>query len=95
MNKEVKFQPFGYNVLVEVPKIEEKTKGGILKSSKMLQEEMAKTSRYLEVFAVGSQVKEIKVGDKVLINGGNHLVITEGDDKYFLINQGLILGKEL
>lgn len=87
------FDPFGYNVVLEMPVFEEKTEGGVIKSSKMIEEEVKAVNKYLEVFAVGSQVKEISIGDRVLLNNGNHQIINVDGTDYFLVNQGLILGK--
>lgn len=93
--KKINFQPFGHNVLIEKPIIEEKTKAGVIKSSKQIQEELENLPQFLEVLAVGTSVTEIIVGDKVLIRPGKYNTLKLEDKEYLLLSQGFIEGKEL
>ena len=89
------FKPLGSNVLIEVPMIEEKTKAGIIKSASQIEAEKNAADKFLEVIAVGEAVKDISVGDKVMLSEGKHRVVTIEDKNYILVYSGLILGKLL
>lgn len=87
------FKPFGNNVLIEVPMIEEKTKAGIIKAKSQIEEEKAQANKFLKVVAIGDNVTNINVGDMVLLNTGKHPVVTIEDKDYLIVYVGVILGK--
>ena len=89
----INFKPFGNNVLIEVPMIEEKTKSGIIKAKSQIEEEKSQANKFLKVVAVGDTVTNINVGDMVLLNTGKHPVVTIEDKDYLIIYVGVILGK--
>jgi len=91
----IKFQPFGENVVVKAPKVEEKTSAGIFKPDSILKEEKDKVDIYLEVIAVGEKVTTINIGDKVLIQGGSHRSIVIDDTQCLVVYYGMIIGKKL
>lgn len=56
-------KPLGARLLIEPVKQDHKTSGGI-----MLGEELAPQSLKAEVLAVGPEVKDLKVGDVILVS---------------------------
>lgn len=61
------FKPLNDQVAVLLPKIEEKTKSGILKTERQILDEGAKFSKFMKVVAVGSNVPEtVQVGSYIL-----------------------------
>lgn len=91
----IKFQPFGHNVLLAMPIINEKTVGGIIKSKSQIEEEVRNLSGYLTVVAIGELVTNIQVGDIVLIVQGKHNSITIDDSAYLMVYSSQIIGKKL
>ena len=69
METKINCQPLGDQLVVNVPIVSEKTKSGIIKSESMMAEEKSGVDSFLEVVAIGSAVKEVKVGDKVMVDG--------------------------
>ena len=92
MNK-VNFQPIGYYILTEAPKVEEKTKSGVIKPNSMLEEEKRSNTNFLKVLAVGDDVKNIEVGNLVLAAKGD-IFSLDGTD-YLLTLLTHIKGKRI
>ena len=83
-------KPIGERVLLKPIKKEEKTKSGILLSSKLSNTD---TKNEAEVVALGKGEKldGIKVGDKVIFNKFSGNEIEDGDIKYLIVNADDIL----
>ena len=83
-------KPIGERVLLKPIKNEEKTKSGILLSSKSSNTD---TKNEAEVVALGKGEKGegIKVGDKVIFNKFSGNEIEDGDIKYLIVNADDIL----
>ena len=83
-------KPIGERVLLKPIKKEEKTKSGILLSSKSSNTD---TQNQAEVIALGKGEKldVIKVGDKVIFNKFSGNEIEDGDIKYLIVNADDIL----
>ena len=83
-------KPIGETVLLKPIKKEEKTKSGILLSSKSSNTD---TKNEAEVVALGKgeKLEGIKVGDKVIFNKFSGNEIEDGDIKYLIVNAGDIL----
>ena len=83
-------KPIGERVLLKPIKKEEKTKSGILLSSKSTNTD---TQNQAEVIALGKgeKLEGIKVGDKVVFNKFSGNEIEDGDIKYLIVNADDIL----
>ena len=83
-------KPIGERVLLKAIKKEEKTKSGILLSSKSTNTD---TKNEAEVVALGKgeKLEGIKVGDKVIFNKFSGNEIEDGDIKYLIVNADDIL----
>ena len=83
-------KPIGERVLLKTIKKEEKTKSGILLSSKSSNTD---TKNEAEVVALGKgeKLEGIKVGDKVIFNKFSGNEIEDGDIKYLIVNADDIL----
>ena len=83
-------KPIGERVLLKPIKKEEKTKSGILLSSKSSNTD---TKNEAEVVALGKgeKLEGIKVGDKVIFNKFSTNEIEDGDIKYLIVNADDIL----
>ena len=83
-------KPIGERVLLKPIKKEEKTKSGILLSSKSSNTD---TKNQAEVIALGKgeKLEGIKVGDKVVFNKFSGNEIEDGDIKYLIVNADDIL----
>ena len=83
-------KPIGERVLLKAIKKEEKTKSGILLSSKSTNTD---TQNQAEVIALGKgeKLEGIKVGDKVIFNKFSANEIEDGDIKYLIVNADDIL----
>ena len=83
-------KPLGERVLIKPIKKEEKTKSGILLSSKTAP---AEKPNQAEVIALGKgeKLEGIKVGDKVIFNKFSGNEIEDGDIKYLIVNADDIL----
>ena len=83
-------KPIGERVLLKAIKKEEKTKSGILLSSKSTNTD---TQNQAEVIALGKgeKLEGIKVGDKVIFNKFSGNEIEDGDIKYLIVNADDIL----
>ena len=83
-------KPIGERVLLKPIKKEEKTKSGILLSSKSSNTD---TKNEAEVVALGKgeKLERIKVGDKVIFNKFSGNEIEDGDIKYLIVNADDIL----
>ena len=83
-------KPIGERVLLKPIKKEEKTKSGILLSSKSSNTD---TKNEAEVVALGKgeNLEGIKVGDKVIFNKFSGNEIEDGDIKYLIVNADDIL----
>lgn len=86
-----KYSVIGSNVLVVVPEIKSKTKGGIIKSSDMLASEKNGIDSFRKVISIGAAVTEIKVGDLIHFSGG-YVMEDDIDGKiYQVVNEMHIL----
>ena len=83
-------KPIGERALLKPIKKEEKTKSGILLSSKSSNTD---TKNEAEVVALGKgeKLEGIKVGDKVIFNKFSGNEIEDGDIKYLIVNADDIL----
>ena len=83
-------RPIGERVLIKPIKKEEKTKSGILLSSKSSNTD---TQNQAEVIALGKgeKLEGIKVGDKVVFNKFSGNEIEDEDIKYLIVNAEDIL----
>ena len=83
-------KPIGERVLLKPIKKEEKTKSGILLSSKSSNTD---TQNQAEVIALGKgeKLEGIKVGDKVIFNRFSGNEIEDGEEKYLVVNAEDIL----
>lgn len=83
-------KPIGERVLLKPIKKEEKTKSGILLSSKSSNTD---TQNQAEVIALGKgeKLEGIKVGDKVVFNKFSGNEIEDGDIKFLIVNADDIL----
>ena len=83
-------KPIGERVLLKPIKKEEKTKSGILLSSKSSNID---TQNQAEVIALGKgeKLEGIKVGDKVIFNRFSGNEIEDGEEKYLVVNAEDIL----
>ena len=83
-------RPIGERVLLQPIKKEEKTKSGILLSSKSSNTD---TKNEAEVVALGKgeKLEGIKVGDKVIFNRFSGNEIEDGEEKYLVVNAEDIL----
>ena len=83
-------KPIGERVLLKPIKKEEKTKSGILLSSKSSNTD---TKNEAEVVALGKgeKLEGIKIGDKVIFNKFSGNEIEDGDIKYLIVNADDIL----
>lgn len=83
-------RPIGERVLIKPIKKEEKTKSGILLSSKSSNTD---TQNQAEVIALGKgeKLEGIKVGDKVIFNKFSGNEIENEDIKYLIVNADDIL----
>ena len=60
------FQPLQDYVVVLIPKLSNKTAAGIMKSERMIEQEMRDIPQVFEVVAVGEKVETVQVGQYVL-----------------------------
>ena len=84
------FQPLGDRVLVKVKEVETKTASGIIIPDNASQEKPTTA----EVIAIGSEVKDIEVGNQVMYAqyARTATVTIEGTD-YLVMETSEILGK--
>jgi chaperonin GroES len=75
------FEPFGDRVLVEVPKAQETTKGGIILPDTANNEKPT----LAKVVAVGGSTKKINVGDTVVYSQYAGTKITLDDKEYLVL----------
>jgi len=66
--KKLDFIPLNNYVVVEVPVIDEKTASGIIKAESQIEEEKTEGHNYFKVIAVANDIKDVKVGDEVIMN---------------------------
>ena len=65
--EKINFKPIGKRLVLGLPEVKEKTKGGIIKSPELLKEEKQEVLQdFPVVLAIGDEVTKVKVGDKVL-----------------------------
>jgi co-chaperonin GroES (HSP10) len=90
------YEPTTDGVLVILPKVEEKTKSGVIKGNNVLAEEKEKVANemFILVAAIGPLCKNVKVGDKVNIRSNVRPdgVMLEGN-LYGQISECHILGR--
>ena len=93
MSNKVDFNPMHGAILILLPKIEEKTKSGIIKSDGMVAEEKKEGGQnFFDVLCISHGEELIKVGDKVMCNlSGGNLVDIDGT-QHALIPKHAILG---
>ena len=90
----INFIPEAGLIVVEIPQIEEKTKSGIIKSAKAIEEEKASSDHFVQVVAVPDNFESnIKVGDKILLNASQINMITIDNKQYGLIRKDFIFGR--
>lgn len=92
---EINFKPFNKDIVARLPKIEEKTPLGVIKSEKMIKEELEKMDKFLPVVAVSDQCAQVAEGDMVLISRGNHPSFVENGETYIIVNEIHVLGKRI
>ena len=83
-------KPIGERVLLKPIKKEEKTKSGILLSSKSSHTD-PKNEAEVVALGKGEKLEGIKVGDKVIFNKFSGNEIEDGDVKYLIVNADDIL----
>ena len=76
------FKPLNDYVVVLIPKIGPKTKAGIIKDQKTIQEEFEKTPQLFKVMAIGSKVENINVGEYVLCTRINRVPVESNDEEF-------------
>lgn len=83
-------RPIGERVLLKLIKKEEKTKSGILLSSKSSNTD---TQNYAEIVALGKgeKLEGLKIGNKVVFNKFSGNEIEDEDVKYLIVNAEDIL----
>lgn len=85
--------PMNEHIIVKMPHIEKKTKGGIIKSDKILEEEKKKLPRYVEVVAV-AQNSEFSIGEYVRpAPDAGYVRIEEDGENYGIISSFAIIAK--
>jgi len=84
------FQPLGDRVLVKVQEVETKTASGIIIPDNASQEKPTTA----EVVAIGSDVKEVSVGDQIMYAkfARSTTVTLDGND-YLVMETSEVLGK--
>jgi len=85
--------PLGATLLINAPKIAEKTEGGILKSDAMLKEERMSWDGTVKVIAAGPDCKHISAGMTILLqtNAIMHPVLIE-EKEYLQVEEYSVLG---
>ena len=84
------FQPLGDRVLLKVQEVETKTASGIYIPENASQEQPT----IAEVIAIGSEVKDIVVGDQVIYAKYAKSAIVKIDDtEYLVMETSEVLGK--
>ena len=84
---EVKITPLGDRVLVRSVEEEEQVKGGII-----IPDSAKEKPTTAEVVAAGSAVKNVKVGDRVLISKYGGTQVKYDDVEYTILREDDILG---
>lgn len=100
---EIKFKPINGMLLLELPKVEEKTSSGLIKSPEMIKEEEKKMDTFLTVIAMADDVNRkaellpdtIKVGSKLKIDLQQASPIEIDDVTYVNVFYRAILGYRL
>jgi co-chaperonin GroES (HSP10) len=91
--KNINFIPMHGAVLVELPVIEEKTEGGLIKSHDMIEaEKESKHDGFLKVVAISTDDNGIKRGFSIMANLSQSSMIDVDGTKYGLIPKHAILG---
>lgn len=63
-------KPLNDQILISVPKVNEKTSSGIIKDKSTIASEKKDMEKPYSVVAVSSKIEGIKAGDKVFLKGG-------------------------
>ena len=92
MTDNVNFKLLNDYVVVALEKAEERTDSGIIKAPSQIEEEESKQDGYLTVVAVSDDVKDIKVGYRVMVSRMSNILI-EGVTYGLLDKEGLICYK--
>jgi len=81
------------HVLCKLPEIKDTTKSGIFIGETLIKQKQNEIQQYIEVVAVGTEVKDIMVGDKIYVDGNAKpkLVIID-EEKYLIFRDAVILG---
>jgi len=90
MAKELTFKPFGAWIIVPRPD-KKKTDAGII-----LDDETARQlqTNIVEVLAVGPQVTQCTVGDKIMVDPNTEAMLIHIDEvQYLFVNEFQVLGK--
>lgn len=92
-----KFQALGTNIVLEVPKVDETTKGGLLLPEEMKKKNQLDSNNYFKVLSVGEEVVGINVGDEVLVNISTKNVTGYMIDnkECIMVYRGSVLGKKI
>lgn len=72
-------KPIADQILLKIKKVTDKTETGLFISEAMKKEKQKLLSGPIEVIAVGTSVKEVKAGDKVLLRGNSPLALLDMD----------------
>ena len=78
----VNIKPLAEYVVAQQEEAETKTASGLY-----LPDKAAEKPKIANVIAVGSKVKEVKVGDKIIYGGYSHSDIKIGGTEYMLIKE--------
>lgn len=95
---EINYLPYNGNVLIEPKKVEEKTKGGIIKTPKQIEKEKKEihTKNQYRVVAFAQDITNIKLGDIVYLANETQVEEVEVDGEiWWSINFFSIMGKRV
>lgn len=88
----VNFVPSHGAILIELPEIETKTKGGIIKSPDMIEEDKKKSNNFFNIVAISDEEKILKVGMMVMCNLPAGSMVDIEESIYGLMPKHSILG---
>lgn len=85
----IQFEPLGKNVLAQKVEVSKTTKSGII-----VPESSQDKSKIATVLEIGNEVKQVKVGDKILYKGFNIMEIKlKNANECFIVSEEDILTK--
>jgi len=82
----VKVQPLADYVVAEAEEAETKTASGLY-----LPEKAAEKPKVAKVLAVGKDVKQVKVGDRIIYKSYSTTEVKVGSDEYILVKEEDVL----